>query len=149
MRAQIAPVRLLSKVPVSADVVVVGVRSRNGKDEIFALDEMSFVENLLRRADVTSAPDSVTRIPDPTNDKRTLILTGLGPGDVSVDALRYSVGAAMRKSGEFKSLAVAIPTSSRGESGQSSKAHCSEVILSTNIAPQKRPKRMPAVQSPS
>ena len=117
MPAKTAPVRLLSKVPVSADVVVVGVRSRNGKDEIFALDEMSFVENLLGRADVTSAPDSVTRIPDPTNVKRTLILTGLGSGDVSLDALRYSVGAAMRKSGEFKSLAVAIPTSSLGEVG--------------------------------
>jgi leucyl aminopeptidase len=117
MATKITPVRLLSKVPVSADVVVVGVLSRNGKDEVFALDEMSFVTQLLMRADVTSSPDSVVRIPDPSNDKRSLILTGLGSGDVSPDALRYAVGAALRKAGEYKSLAIAIPTASLGEVG--------------------------------
>jgi leucyl aminopeptidase len=117
MPAKIESVRLLSKVLATADVVIVGVVSRNGKDEIYALDEMSFVETLLARADVTSAADSLTRIPDPTNDKRSLILTGLGSVDVSFDALRYAVGAAMKKAGEYKSLAVAIPTRSLGEVG--------------------------------
>ena len=117
MRAKTAPVRLLSKVPMSADIVVVGVLSRNGKDEIFALEEMGFVQHLLSRADVTSAPDSVTRIPDPTNDKRSIIFTGVGSEDVSADTLRYAVGAAMRKSGEFKSLAIALPTTSLDEVG--------------------------------
>jgi leucyl aminopeptidase len=101
----------------SADIVVVGVLSRNGKDEIFALEEMGFVQHLLSRADVTSAPDSVTRIPDPTNDKRSIIFTGVGSEDVSADTLRYAVGAAMRKSGEFKSLAIALPTTSLDEVG--------------------------------
>jgi hypothetical protein len=90
MRAKTAPVRLLSKVPMSADIVV-GVLSRNGKDEIFALEEMGFVQHLLSRADVTSAPDSVTRIPDPTNDKWSIIFTGVGSEDVSADTLRYAV----------------------------------------------------------
>jgi leucyl aminopeptidase len=117
MRAKTAPVRLLSKVPMSANIVAVGVLPRNGKDEIFALEEMGFVQHLLSRADVTSAPDSVTRIPDPTNDKRSIIFTGVGPEDVSADTLRYAVGAAMRKSGEFKSLAIALPTTSLDEVG--------------------------------
>jgi leucyl aminopeptidase len=117
MPPKFAPVRLLSKVPVSADVVIVGVVSQNGKDEIFALDEMGFVEHLLARADVTSSPDSVARIPDPTNEKRSIILTGLGSGDVSNDDLRYAIGAAMRKAGDYKSLAVAIPTTSLNEVG--------------------------------
>ena len=103
--------RLLSKIPASAEVVVLGVVSRNGKDEIFALEEFAFAQDLLSRADVTSSLDSVTRIPDPTNDKRSLVLTGVGDG-TSVDDLRHAVGAAARKSGSAKSIAVAVPTDS-------------------------------------
>jgi leucyl aminopeptidase len=115
MSIQLPNVRLTRTSSKNADVVLLGVVSKDGSDRIFGREEFDYVQALLARADITSSLDSVTRIPDPIVDTRTLLLVGMGTTDISSDTLRYCVGAAIRNAGNFSSLEIALPTSSIDE----------------------------------
>ncbi|MCX6495022.1 MAG: leucyl aminopeptidase [Actinobacteria bacterium] len=104
--------RLLSKLPGSVDAVIVGVTDRDGKPAVFALEEFEYLNEVIARTDARSALDTVTKIPDPRDDRRSIIFTGLGSSDVTPDVLRDAVGAAVRKLNGAKSLGIALPTAS-------------------------------------
>ncbi len=108
--------RLLTKLPSSVDTVVLGVTEQDGKPHIYATVDFAYVDELLARTEASSALDSVTKIPDPADPKRSLVLTGLGTGVPSADALRHGIGAAVKRTKGAKSLAISIPTSSTAES---------------------------------
>jgi len=117
MASTLPKLRIVPTLSTDSDVVLLGVVSREGTDHVYGLEEFAYVQDLLSRADVTSTLDSVTRIPDPKVDKRTLLLVGMGSIDLTPDTLRYSVGAAIRRAGKFSSLEIALPVTTVAEVG--------------------------------
>ena len=112
MPERASALRLLTKTPSSADTIVLGVRDVDGKPTLYATEEFAYVADLLARTEASGSLDAVSRIPDPADSKRALVLTGLGTADVTPDSLRHALGAAMRKATPAKSIAIAVPTPS-------------------------------------
>lgn len=104
--------RLLTSIPVSADVIVAGIVEKDGIAHLYSTTELEYLSDLISRTDASSALDSVTRIPDPTSDARTIVFVGLGSDPVNADSLRYAAGSVLRKITSAKSLVFAVPTDS-------------------------------------
>lgn len=91
-------------------VVIVGATSlaANGVG-LYAREEYAALADLLPSFDITGSVDSVSRVVDPENPKRSIVVVGLGAEPVSPNALRGAAGAAIRRLAGTAAVTFAFP----------------------------------------
>jgi leucyl aminopeptidase len=96
----------------SAEVLVLGVRKTPDGPEL-AVDGDAFasVRSALRGIAATGSPDELRRLPALDGSTASLVLIGLGSGDLTPDSLRYAAGSAARQLTGIEKLALALPVS--------------------------------------
>jgi leucyl aminopeptidase len=91
-------------------VVIVGATSRSTQGVgLYARREYAGLTELLLAYDVSGAPDSVSRIVDPSDPKKAIVVIGLGVEPVDVNALRAAAGAAIRRLAGTEKVTFAFP----------------------------------------
>lgn len=103
---------------IPADVLVFGVSSGRGESghgpTLHGEDaELAGLRAALGALGVTGAEDEVRRLAPVGGAAATVALVGLGPGPVTANALRRAAGSAARQLTGVKSIALALPTSTR------------------------------------
>ena len=115
---------IASKIP--TDVLVLGVVQtddgpRLSLDSVLSDSVLSDSDGFgplresLAAMGVTGAPDEVRRLAPMAGPAKSLALVGLGRGPVSVDALRYAAGSAVRQITGADSLVLSLPTATDAE----------------------------------
>lgn len=101
---------------IEADVLVVGVRKTDDGPELLSdAPALQPLKLALAAIGVTGAQDEVRRLPGGYGATESLALVGVGPGEVSVDDLRYAAGSAARQLRGITSIVIALPVTSEDE----------------------------------
>jgi leucyl aminopeptidase len=105
------PIMTVSELPNTQEsVVVVGATTRPAQGVgLYARQEYAALTELLLAYDVSGAPDSVSRIVDPSDPKKAIVVVGLGVEPVDVNALRAAAGAAIRRLAGTEKVTFAFP----------------------------------------
>src|SRR3990170_4438593 len=99
-----------SAADVSADVLVIGVRSgRNGASILGVGDEFAAIQDELAAIGFSGGKDDLRRIPASVGSARAIALGGLGSGEPNVGSLRYAAGTATRLLRGVETIALALP----------------------------------------
>src|SRR3990170_1623527 len=99
-----------SAADVSADVLVIGVRSgRNGASILGVGDEFAAIQDELAAIGFSGGKDDLRRIPASVGSARAIALVGLGSDEPNAATLRYAAGTATRLLRGVESIALALP----------------------------------------
>ena len=98
-----------SAADVSADVLVIGVRSgRNGASILGVGDEFAAIQDELAAIGFSGGKDDLRRIPASVGSARAIALVGLGSDEPNVASLRYAAGTATRLLRGVETIALAL-----------------------------------------
>ena len=94
-------------------IVIVGATTSaaNGVG-LYARGEYAALAELLPSFDVSGSVDSVLRVVDPNDPKKSIVVVGLGSEPVDVNALRGAAGAAIRRLAGTNKVTFAFPVDS-------------------------------------
>lgn len=94
-------------------IVIVGATTSaaNGVG-LYARGEYAALAELLPSFDVSGSVDSVSRVVDPNDPKKSIVVVGLGSEPVDVNALRGAAGAAIRRLAGTNKVTFAFPVDS-------------------------------------
>lgn len=100
----------------SATVVIVGATSSADNGAVlYARNEYAGLADLLTTFDVSGSADAASRVPDPHNPKKSIVVVGLGASPVTVNSLRAAAGAAVRRLAGTSKVSFAFPLTSDEE----------------------------------
>jgi len=91
-------------------IVIVGATSlaANGV-ALYARSEYAGLTEILGAFDITGVVDSVSRITDPNDPKKSIVVVGLGSAPVDINTLRDGAGAAIRRLAGTGKVTFAFP----------------------------------------
>jgi leucyl aminopeptidase len=93
--------------------VIVGATSKpNNGVGLFARSEYGALADVLSAFDVNGSVDSLTRVVDPHDPKKSIVVVGLGTEPVDANALRAAAGAAVRRLAGTAHVTFAFPLES-------------------------------------
>ena len=90
-------------------VVIVGATASPTGAVVFARSEFASLAASFTAFEVSGAVDAISRIPDPTDPRKSIVVVGLGSLPVDVSALRGAAGAATRRLTGTKKVLFAFP----------------------------------------
>jgi len=99
-----------------AEVLVLGVR-KTPEGPRLAVDGDAFpaVTIALTEVAATGGVDELRRLPALDGSTASIVLIGLGPGEITTDSLRYAAGSAARQLTGIERLAIALPVTTGAE----------------------------------
>lgn len=111
------PIMTVSPTPnTDSTTMVVGATTRNANEVgLYARSEFDALSGLLSEFDVSGSQDSVSRIVDPNNPNKSIVVVGLGAEPVDANALRAAAGAAIRRLVGNTKVTFAFPFASDEE----------------------------------
>lgn len=100
----------------SAEVLVLGVR-KTSEGPRLAVDGDAFpaVTIALTEVAATGGTDELRRLPALDGSTASIVLIGLGAGEITTDSLRYAAGSAARQLTGVERLAIALPVTTGAE----------------------------------